>query len=242
MGATRDLNTVASEYKPNAATEIENDLMLHWYPKRIIERMGRVNRLLELGLGHGFTAELFNEVCTQHVIVDGASSVIEQFHQTHPDFSGTIIEGYFEDYEPQAKFDVIVMGFILEHVDDPDLILRRYRRYLKPGGHMYVAVPNAKSLNRRLGLELGMIDDIYSLNANDLALGHQRQYCPDTLRAALHRAGYAVTHEEGIYLKPLPLGVLKTLPDMQANLQAMLRVGIDFPDLCVGLLMEVVPA
>lgn len=239
---TRDLNTVASEYKPNAATEIENDLILHWYPRRIMGRMGRVNRLLELGLGHGFTAEIFNEGCVDHVIVDGASDVIEQFHEAHLGFSGEIVEGYFEDYEPQEPFDAIIMGFILEHVDDPDLILRRYRQYLKPGGRMYVAVPNAKSLNRRLGLELGMIDDIYSLNANDLALGHQRQYCRDTLRAALQGAGYLVTHEEGIYLKPLPLAVLKTLPDMQANLQAMLRVGVDFPDLCVGLLMEVIPS
>ena len=134
------------------------------------------------------------------------------------------------------------MGFVLEHVDDPDLILRRYREYLRPDGRVYVAVPNAKSLNRRLGIELGLIDDIYDLNANDLALGHQRQYCLDTLRAALQRTGYAVTHEEGIYLKPLPLAVLKTLPAMQENLQAMLRVGIDFPELCVGLLVEAVLA
>jgi hypothetical protein len=76
------------------------------------------------------------------------------------------------------------------------------------------------------------------LNANDLALGHQRQYCRDTLKEAATRAGYSVSHEEGIYLKPLPLGVLKTLDDFKANLQAMLSVGVDFPDLCVGLLME----
>ena len=55
---------------------------------------------------------------------------------------------------------------------------------------MFVTVPNAKSLNRRLGLELGIIDDIYSLNANDLALGHQRQYCRDTLRQTLRKTGY----------------------------------------------------
>ncbi|MGT2489667.1 hypothetical protein ACU4GD_01675 [Cupriavidus basilensis] len=64
-----------------------------------------------------------------------------------------------------------------------------------------------------------MIDDIYSLNANDIALGHQRQFCRDTLRGLLHEHGYQVLHEEGIYLKPLPLGVLKTLPDLEANLQ-----------------------
>ncbi|MCX7271931.1 MAG: class I SAM-dependent methyltransferase, partial [Burkholderiales bacterium] len=66
------------------------------------------------------------------------------------------------------------------------------------------------------------------------------QYCRDTLRAALERAGYRITHEEGIYLKPLPLAVLKTLDNMRANLDAMMQVGIEFPDLCVGLLVEAV--
>ena len=237
----RDLNAVSSEYKPNAATELENDLILHWYPRRIAERIGFTDSLLELGLGHGFTAELFARLCTRHVIIDGASTVLEQFRQKHPDFTGELVLDYFETYSPPEPFDVIVMGFVLEHVDDPELLLRQYRQYLKPGGKMFVTVPNAKSLNRRLGLELGIIDDIYSLNANDLALGHQRQYCRDTLRQTLRKTGYRVTHEEGIYLKPLPLETLKTLPDFRSNLEAMLKVGVEFPDLCVSLLMEVIP-
>ncbi|GAB2747909.1 class I SAM-dependent methyltransferase [Melaminivora jejuensis] len=238
----RDLNAEASEYRPHASTELENDLMLRWYPKRIIRRAGKVDRLLELGLGHGFSAETFNGICREHVIIDGASVVIRRFLDKHPDFQGSIVEEYFEDYTPDAAFDVIVMGFVLEHVDDPDVILRRYQKYLARNGRIYVAVPNAKSMNRRLGLELGLIEDIYDLNQNDLALGHKRQYCRESLRAAIERAGYSVTYEEGIYLKPLPLSVLKTLPDMQENLEAMLKVGVEFPDLCVALLMEIVPA
>lgn len=234
----KDLNSVSSEYRPNGATEIENDLILKWYPHRVISRFDHADSLLELGLGHGFTAGIFARTCDRHVVVEGSSVVLDLFRQTLPDFRGQLVEGYFEDYTPDETFDVIIMGFVLEHVDDPDLILERYRRFLKPGGKLYVAVPNAKSMNRRLGLEMGLIDDIYSLNANDIALGHQRQYCRDTLTQAVHRAGYRVTHEEGIYLKPLPLGVLKTLQDFDANLQAMLKVGVDFPDLCVALLME----
>ena len=164
--------------------------------------------------------------------------MISQFRRAAPTFRGEIVEGFFETYIPTRQFDVIIMGFVLEHVDDPGLILRRYRGYLKERGKVYVAVPNAKTLNRRLGLELGLINDLYGLNANDIALGHQRQFCRETLRQTVVRAGYRVTHEEGIYLKPLPLPFLKNLPDFEANLQAMLQVGIEFPDLCVGLLME----
>ena len=72
-------------------------------------------------------------------------------------------------------------------------------------------------------------------------MGHKRQFCRDTLKQLFMEHGYRVTFEEGIYLKPLPLDVLRSLPDFEANLQAMLKVGVDFPDLCVGLLMEVRP-
>lgn len=236
-----NLDEVTSEYLPNAATAIENDLVLHWYPKRIVARFGHCESLLELGLGHGFTASIFNAACDKQVIVEGSQVVIDLFKKNHPNFSTILIPDYFETFDTSERFDVIIMGFILEHVDDPGLLLKRYKKFLKPAGKIFIAVPNAKSMNRRLGLELGIIDDIYSLNANDLALGHKRQFCRDTLRKLLANHGYRVVHEEGIYLKPLPLGILKTLPDFEANLQAMLKVGIDFPDLCVGLLMEVTP-
>lgn len=235
----KNLDAVTSQYLPNAATALENDLMLRWYPRRVVERFGRCGSLLELGLGHGFTASIFNSVCDKHVIIEGSKVVIDLFQKSHPSFPATVVFDYFETFECNQLFDVIIMGFVLEHVDDPGFLLRKYRDFLKSTGRLFIAVPNAKSLNRRLGLELGIIEDIYSLNENDLALGHKRQFCLDSLRELVVAHHYRIIHEEGIYLKPLPLRVLKMLPDFQANLQAMLKVGIDFPDLCVGLLIEV---
>jgi SAM-dependent methyltransferase len=236
--AAINLDAVTSEYRPNGATAIENDLILNWYPERIIKRFGHCGSLLELGIGHGYTPSIFNAACDRHVIIEGSQVVIDLFNEKSPDFSGEVVFSYFEDFDTEERFDVIVMGFVLEHVEDPGLVLDRFRKFLKPGGKLFAAVPNAKSMNRRLGVELGKIDDIYSLNANDLALGHRRQYCRDTFQQELERHGYSMTYQEGIYLKPLPLGVLKTLPDFQENLEAMLHVGIEFPDLCVALLME----
>jgi SAM-dependent methyltransferase len=233
-----NLNDVSSEYLPNSATEIENNLMLNWYPKRVVKRFAHSESLLELGIGHGFTSQFFQSASDKYTVIDGSSVVIEQFKNNNPEFSGTIVEGYFEEYTTDELYDVIVMGFILEHVDDPSMILNHYRSFLKPDGKLFIAVPNAKSMNRRLGLELGMIDDIYSLNKNDLALGHQRQYCIETLTETVKNTGYKVVYTEGIYLKPLPLDTLKTLNGFNENLQAMLHVGLEFPELCVAILME----
>lgn len=232
------LDTVTKEYFPNAATAIENDLILHWYPKRIVSRFRHCESLLELGIGHGFTASIFNKACDKHIIVEGSRVVIDLFRKNYPDSSAQIVFDLFESFESRDKFDIIIMGFILEHVDDPAFLINRYKKFLKSDGKIFVAVPNAKSLNRRLGLELGIINDIYSLNENDIALGHKRQFCRDSLRKLLTDHGFQIIYEEGIYLKPLPLTTLKTLPDFRANLQAMLKVGINFPDLCVGLLVE----
>lgn len=236
------LDEVADKYLEPPSVEIENDLMMNWYPKRIVARTGHVKRLLELGLGHGYTIPYFEPACDEHVVVEGSRRVIDHFSATHPDYGGQLEVGYFETFEPDRGFDAIVMGFVLEHVEDPVAILARYRGFLNPGGRVYVVVPNAKSLNRRFGLAMGLIGDIYELNDTDRKLGHKRNFCRETLAEAVREAGYAVTHEEGIYLKPLPLGVLQTMHDLDANLQAMLEVGVEFPDLCVALLFELVDA
>ena len=234
------LDAVSSEYKPGGATEIENDLILKWYPKRIMKHLQGVDAksLLELGIGHGFTTRLFNQGFERHVVVEGSPVVIEQFRENNSDLDVEMVEGYFESFSTEERFDVILMGFVLEHVDDPALIIERFKQFLAPGGRLFVAVPNAKSLNRRLGLEMGMIDDIYDLNENDHALGHQRQFCRDTLKNLLRSSAFDISWEEGIYLKPLPLGYMQELPRFEENLKAMLEVGVEFPGLCVALLME----
>ncbi len=236
-----ELDKHAASYKPNSELELENNLILNWYPQRILRRLNgnTAKSLLELGLGHGYTTLLFNDFFESHVIIDGSEEIIKQFKTRYAPKKFNIVAEYFENFETNELFDVIVMGFVLEHVDDPDLIVRKFKKFLKPRGKIYIAVPNAKSLNRRMGLELGIINDIYSLNENDLKLGHKRQFCVDSLSQLVEREGYKINLIEGIYLKPLPLGELKKINNFEANLQAMLKVGIDFPEICVAMLMEI---
>ena len=235
----QNLDKVAEKYLSPPELEVENNLIMNWYPERVAKHFDKVSSLLELGLGHGYTVPHFQKICDNHYVLEGSARVIEHFRSQNSGYDGTLIEGYFETFEPKEKFDLIVMGFVLEHVENPISILKRYREFLTPNGRIVIAVPNAKSLNRRYGLAMGMIDDIYALNEADLQLGHLRNYCLDTLQKDVSSAQLATHHIEGIYLKPMPLSVLQTLDDVDSNLQAMLEVGVDFPELCVALLLQV---
>ena len=49
-----------------------------------------------------------------------------------------------------ASFDLIISQHSLEHVHDAGAVLREMRRVLKPGGNLYIAVPESTSLTDRL--------------------------------------------------------------------------------------------
>jgi trans-aconitate methyltransferase len=235
---TNDLDSFIGAYQKNFAYDFDNEIMLNWYPERIIASCNNTDRVLELGVGHGHSTKKFSEFFAELTVVDGSPSVIEQFASAHPHCNAKIVESYFEAFETDHRFDVIVMGFVLEHVDDPIAILRRYRKLLTPSGRCFVAVPNAENLNRRFGHAAGMLHDIMALNDGDIALGHQRLYTVKTLNEAFELAGYEVVRREGIFLKPLPTAKLKLLNFEPAVLRAMCVVGIDYPELSSSLLFE----
>jgi len=218
-------------YEGHNIYDFDNDILLNWYPHRITEMISTEASLLELGLGHGFTTNIFSRVFKKHLVLDGSPAVIEHFRKRYPDCPARINEVFFEDFSTSEKFDLIVMGFILEHVDDPVLIMKKYRDFLSPGGKMFVAVPNAEVMNRRLGNLAGDLDDIETLAPNDHLLGHQRYYTVKSLRRDIEQAGYSVNRMEGIYLKPFATKQILSLNLEQKYIKALCDLGVNYPEL-----------
>jgi len=218
--------------------DFDNRILLNWYPQRILLHSTGAESVLELGLGHGFTTNIFSRHFHRHTVLEGSPAVISNFRAAFPQCPANIVETYFEQFDPVTKFDVIVMGFILEHVDDPLLILNRYKRFLAPGGKLYVAVPNAEVLNRRLGHLAGMLKDVEELSSNDQLLGHQRYYTVRTLSDELNRSGYHIEKMEGIYLKPFTTSQMISLNLDEKVIQALCMAGIDYPELSCGMLAQ----
>jgi len=236
MSNALDSHVVA--YQGNNLYDFDNSILLNWYPKRVLELAPRAASLLELGLGHGYSTPLLANSIPRHVVLEGSPAVIAHFRKAAPACKAEVVETYFENFDTTERFDIVVMGFVLEHVDSPGRILAQYRRFLIPGGRLFVAVPNMASMNRRLGQLAGLLPDLAKLSDNDRLLGHKRYYNIELLTVELRDAGYEVERIEGIYLKPLSTAQMVSLHLPAEVIDALCRLGVDYPELCCGILAE----
>jgi 2-polyprenyl-3-methyl-5-hydroxy-6-metoxy-1,4-benzoquinol methylase len=234
-----DLNESVAAYQDDFAYALDNRLILNWYPQRIL-KLTQGRSLLDLGLGHGHSALILSRHFSVYTVIDGATALIQRFLDAHSEEVKSIDlrHAYFENFVPDHPYDHIVMGFILEHVNDPESLLRRYGQFLAPGGSLFVAVPNCEALNKRLGNAAGLIDRMDALGESDRLLGHHRLFTLRSLTELCVAAGYSISNVEGIFLKPITTRQIVDLKLSEPILQAMLQVGIDYPELCVGILME----
>jgi len=233
------LDSYKDAYSPSSLYTLDNKLMLNWYTDRIIELTRGCENLLELGIGHGYSSVKLSQAFKRHLVLEGSQQIIEEFKNKVHDKKIEIEHIFFEDFLSAEKFDVIVMGFILEHVEDPVLIAKKYKEFLKPGGKIYVTVPNSEALNKRIGYEAGILEDMSALSPADLAFGHRRLFTVQSLKDLMESVGYKVNIIEGIFLKPITTQQITDLNLDENVLRGMLQVGKAYPELCVGILMEV---
>lgn len=131
------------------------------------------------------------------------------------------------------------MGFILEHVEYPEGILRQYKKFLKnETGRLFITVPNARGLHRRIGYEAGLLEDIYAFNAYDKKAGHKRYYDLETIQSLVERVGLHIHRCEGIFLKPITTAQINKLELPGEVLVGMLKVGVEYPELSNYILIE----
>jgi len=194
----------------------------------IIARFFRPTACLELGPAEGLMTEELAKHFEDLTCVDGAPSFCASLEARFP--QATVTCALFERYAPQRSFDTIVLGHVLEHVADPDALLRRLRGWLSPQGRVIAVVPNALSLHRQIAVEMDLLPEEHALNESDLHHGHRRVYDPTTLRGAFRDAGLRIEAFGGYWLKPVSNRQIETqwTPEMLAG---AMRVGERYPEI-----------
>jgi len=175
-----------------------------WWRAKILARRlgGRIagSRILDVGCGRGYTlawlsrwgADVYGtqlsasaaETAKQHI---GADRV----------FVGELSEAGFADH----RFDCVTLWHVLEHTPDPLAILKEVSRILKPGGLVYIEVPNAGGWSARTFGRHWLAYDVPK---------HLVHFTPQTLEALARKAGFTCIRQVHSSLEYSPATLLQS--------------------------------
>lgn len=204
------------------------------YSFEIFKRFIAPGPVLELGPAEGVMTDRLASLGQPLAVVEGSAQFCESIAARHPAI--TVHHSLFEEFSPTERYQNIILGHVLEHVDDPVALLRSVRGWLLPGGRALCAVPNSRSLHRQIGVLLGLLDFEEALNEADHHHGHRRVYNPESFRRDFLTAGFEIDYFGGYFMKPLSNSQIESIftPDM---VHAFMRLGERYPDIAAEIVV-----
>jgi SAM-dependent methyltransferase len=164
----------------------------HGMLTRAAQLTGGKGRLLDIGVGRGELLRMARAEGWNVVGVEPSSSFAEYAAQ----HSGAEIRcaPVEECSFPDASFDVVILAAVLEHLYNPDDTIKAIARILRPGGALFLDVPNERGLYFRIGnLYQKLRGRDWTINlAPTFSPFHVFGFNPVALRALLTKHGFRV--------------------------------------------------
>jgi SAM-dependent methyltransferase len=215
--------------------------VMHPYMVTSFERFFNNGSLLELGSYKGdFTKRLlpyFDDItCVE------ASDVVMAEARAKLGEKVAFINALFEKAVLPKRYDNIVLTHVLEHLDDPVLVLKRINEeWLADGGRLFLVCPNANAPSRQIAVKMGLISHNAAVTPAEAEHGHRCTYTLDTLERDAVAAGLKVAHRSGIFFKALANfqwdRLLQTDIISKGYLDGCYKLGQQYPDLCSSIFL-----
>ena len=244
MAAVRNYNAELDDSKNTESEKYSYSFdfdVMHPYMIKSFEPFFNKGSLLELGSFKGdFTHRLlpyFNEV----TCVEASDMAIEDAKLKLGD-KVRFVHSIFENVSLSKTYDNIVLTHVLEHLDDPVLVLKRINdEWLAENGRFFLVCPNANAPSRQIAVKMGLISHNAAVTPAEAEHGHRCTYTLDTLERDAVAAGLRVVHRSGIFFKALANfqwdRLLQTDIISKDYLDGCFKLGQQYPDLCSSIFL-----
>ena len=191
--------------------------------------------ILDLGYGDGVYFEELNKLGNV-VLVEGSKKLSDKAQNLikEKNLKAEVINKYFEEFKPNKRFSYVIASHVLEHVENPNELLLQIKGWLEPNGKLIIIVPNAESIHRRLGLELGLQNRLDELSERDKIVGHKRVYSLNSIIDDLKSCGYTIQENRGFFLKSFSNSQLMNFD--ASIIQSLCKISVKInPEYCANL-------
>lgn len=241
MNSERDYNVEIKDTNDHKyAYGFDFDVM-HPYMIRSFEPFFNKGSLLELGSFKGELTRRLLPFFDDVTCVEASEVAIEDARKKLSD-KVKYVNSVFEKAILPKRYDNIVLTHVLEHLDDPVMVLKRINcEWLAERGRFFLVCPNANAPSRQIAVKMGLISHNAAITPAEAEHGHRVTYSLDTLERDAKGAGLKVVHRSGIFFKALANfqwdRLLETDIISKEYLEGCYELGQHYPDLCSSIFL-----
>ena len=187
---------------------------------KIISLVKEINpkSLLDIGCGSGYLLDQLSETVISHNLWGIDVYYIKKnkkWNYKKADITNAV------PFKSNS-FECLILGEVIEHVPDPDFLLKECYRVLKKGGVMIISTPNLVSWANRLLVLLG-IQPLFTETSNEINLGrrfkilgqgektqgHLKIFTSRSLTEILEKEKFKMKEKYGVpFFFPFPLSLV----------------------------------
>jgi GNAT superfamily N-acetyltransferase/2-polyprenyl-3-methyl-5-hydroxy-6-metoxy-1,4-benzoquinol methylase len=215
--------------------------VMHPYMVKSFEPFFNKGSLLELGSFKGDFTKRFLSFFDDITCVEASDVAIEVAKRNLGD-KVRFVNALLETATLPRQYDNIVLTHVLEHLEEPVLVLKRINNeWLAKGGRFFLVCPNANAPSRQIAVKMGLISHNMAVTPAEAEHGHRRTYTLDTLERDAVAAGLKVIHRSGIFFKALANfqwdRLLQTDIISREYLDGCYKLGQQYPELCSSIFL-----
>jgi 2-polyprenyl-3-methyl-5-hydroxy-6-metoxy-1,4-benzoquinol methylase len=154
---------------------------------KLILKLVEGKKILDVGCGSGLLSKTLIKEGYNVTVIDNDSKAIEI--ALRKGINGLVAD--INTWQTHEKFDCIVLGDVLEHIEDDKSAMKKVYGMLEPNACIIVNVPAYQTL----------------FSKHDIALGHKRRYSNLELESKLLYSGFKVERLRHWNLLALPITV-----------------------------------
>jgi 2-polyprenyl-3-methyl-5-hydroxy-6-metoxy-1,4-benzoquinol methylase len=171
------------------ASRYENPLGGEGRNRLFVELAAQGRRILEFGCSTGF---LSRHLVERGCLVTGIEIDAEAADKARKWCERVLVADLNKqdwNHGLSTDYDTILFGDVLEHLVEPENVLRKASELLAPGGRVIICLPNIAHWSIRASLLRGKFE--YT-STGILDVTHLRFYTPKTARKLIENTGYKV--------------------------------------------------